>query len=123
MKALEKTNPKSVTSVRNFPGRVGAGILHVNKGLKGTITTFHKASKHRTSKNVGKIIHKMDMRKKMMKLVKKKPAEKRKRVNKRARELREYELKNKNLLEHTDDYKKGIASEQLRISKPSTSKK
>ena len=48
---------------------------------------------------------------------------KRKRVNKRARELREYEFKNKNLLEHNEDYKKGIASKQLRISKPSTSKK
>ena len=65
----------------------------------------------------------MDVRKKMMKLDKKKPDVKRKRVNKRARELREYEFKNKNLLEHNEDYKKGIASKQLRISKLSTSKK
>ena len=39
MKALGKTNPKSVTSVRNFPGRVGSGVLHVNKGLEGTRTS------------------------------------------------------------------------------------
>ena len=123
MRALEKTNPKSVTSVRNFPGRVGAGVLHVNKGLGGTIRSFHKASKHRVSKNVGRIIHKMDVRKKKRKLDKKKPEVKRKRVNKRARELREYESRNRNLLEHKEDYKKGIASEHLRISKPSTSKK
>ena len=51
-KAINKTNPKSITSVRNLFGRVAAAILNVNTGFDGSTNKILSTLGHVTSGNI-----------------------------------------------------------------------
>ena len=64
---LSKTNPKNITSAKNFEGRVYAAVLHNNCGFETATQKLHSSIGHQVSANIGEKIKAIDMHKQQIK--------------------------------------------------------
>ena len=92
-RAYSKTNPKNITSPRNFAGRIGAAVLNVNLGFAGSTCLVQSAVGHNVAGDIRKEIEKRSKYNADRKDIKKKLEIKKRRVIQRASKYRLYEKK------------------------------
>lgn len=105
-RAYSKTNPKTVTSVRNFKARVSAAVLTNNAGFDGASRLTRAATFHAVSEDINRKISQVERRRQSRKAHGKTFAAKKSRAVTRAAKYQLYEEKNQ--AAPSDSYKTGI---------------
>ena len=108
-RAYSKTNPKIITSPRNFDGRIGAAVLNVNMGFEGSTRLVQAAAGHDVCEEVKKVIKKRSDEIKVRREMSKSPEYKRRRVFQRASKYRLYEERQNTGASSSDTYEKEVA--------------